>query len=173
MYRSIMVPLDGTRFSEEALPVAIRLARASGARLLLVRVVDRYAPGDEAHSYLAEMAYRVLTTTGVQTSAAVLRGGIASTIRNEAARVHCDLIVMSTHAHRAAGRVLHCSIADRLARSVACPVLLIRACGVNVELNVHRRFLHILVPLDGTVESENAVEAARQIAITDDARLTL
>jgi nucleotide-binding universal stress UspA family protein len=170
MYRSIMVPLDGSAFSEEALPTAIRLARGSCARLLLTRVVERGAP---ATRYLEDVSDRILASTGVRSEIAVLRGGVASSLRKEAARARCDLIVMSTHAHGAIGRVFHSSIADRLARSVACPVLLIRAHGIARDWNVHRRFLHVLVPLDGTAGAESALGAAVEIANIDDARLTL
>lgn len=190
MYKSIMVPLDGTTFSEEALPTAIRLARGSGARLLLARVVDRSVPSilltralaeepwadtpaDRAADYLEDVSARVLASTGVRTEIAVLAGGVASSLRNEAARAQCDLIVMSTHAHGTIGRVFHSSVADRLARSVACPVLLIRAHGIAPDWSVHRRFLHVLVPLDGTDAAEDALSAAVDIANIDDARLTL
>src|SRR5687767_10265096 len=190
MYKSILVPLDGSPFSEEALPTAIRLARGSGARLLLARVVDRAVPSillssplaeqswaespmDRATDYLEDVSSRILASTGVRTEIAVLRGGVASSLRGEAARAHCDLIVMSTHAHGTIGRVFQSSVADRLARSVACPVLLIRAHGIGSDWTIHRRFLHVLVPLDGTNAAESALTAAVEIANIHDARLTL
>jgi hypothetical protein len=37
MYRSIMVPLDGSVFSEHALPLALSIARRAGAALQLAR----------------------------------------------------------------------------------------------------------------------------------------
>lgn len=40
MFRRILVPLDGSERAEQALPVAMRLARASEGSLLLVRVVN-------------------------------------------------------------------------------------------------------------------------------------
>jgi nucleotide-binding universal stress UspA family protein len=143
MYRLIMVPLDGTRFSEEALPVAIRLARASGAKLLLVRVVDRTVPamllasplageswGDtpanEALQYLASLADAVVASTGVITSATVLRGGIASSVRNEAARVKCDLIVMGTHGRQGRERANVGSVAEAVLKQTSCPVLTVK-----------------------------------------------
>src|SRR5579884_4289493 len=44
MYRTIMVPLDGSSVAERAFPYAQSLARTSGARLLLIRVVPDSAP---------------------------------------------------------------------------------------------------------------------------------
>ena len=44
MFRSILVPLDGTSFSERALPMAREVARASGATVHLARVHMRKEP---------------------------------------------------------------------------------------------------------------------------------
>lgn len=39
MFQRILVPLDGSKRAESALPVAARIARSTGAKLLLLRVV--------------------------------------------------------------------------------------------------------------------------------------
>ena len=79
MLHSVMVPLDGSRFAEYALPVAIRLARAAGARLRLLMVhepmmalvpaadvpigigIDELGLRAEAQTYLAETAHELGT----------------------------------------------------------------------------------------------------------------
>ena len=38
MDRTILVPLDGSELAEQALPIAVNLAKASSARLVLERV---------------------------------------------------------------------------------------------------------------------------------------
>jgi nucleotide-binding universal stress UspA family protein len=43
MYKSILVPLDGSTFAEHALPLALALARRSGAALHLVHVLQPLA----------------------------------------------------------------------------------------------------------------------------------
>jgi len=42
MFRRILVPLDGSSCAEQALPIAGRLARASGGTLMLLRIVPRF-----------------------------------------------------------------------------------------------------------------------------------
>ena len=37
MYESILVPLDGSEFSEQALPIAANIARRAGASFQVVR----------------------------------------------------------------------------------------------------------------------------------------
>ena len=44
MMKSIVVPLDGSKFSESSLPLATELARATGARLHLAQVHVPYEP---------------------------------------------------------------------------------------------------------------------------------
>ncbi len=39
MFHHILVPLDGSKRAESALPVAASIARSTGARLLLLRVL--------------------------------------------------------------------------------------------------------------------------------------
>lgn len=40
MFKRILVPLDGSARAERAIPVAARIARASGGSLILLRVVN-------------------------------------------------------------------------------------------------------------------------------------
>ncbi len=73
MYRTILVPLDGSELAEKALPIATALAEASGARLILVRaawahVLAGMDPTDaqvaavrEAEAYLSGVTGRVAT----------------------------------------------------------------------------------------------------------------
>src|SRR5712691_6085035 len=72
MFQSILVPLDGSKFAEQVLPVAAELARQSGAALHLVEVshpvvvgseigavaVVETRPPETIQAYLHEMAGR-------------------------------------------------------------------------------------------------------------------
>src|SRR3954447_6542520 len=51
MFRSILVPLDGTRFGEQALPLAAELARRCDATLHLVQVITPVVVGDNLAQY--------------------------------------------------------------------------------------------------------------------------
>lgn len=44
MLKSLLVPLDGSEFSERALPLACRLARTTGAALHLAHVHEAHVP---------------------------------------------------------------------------------------------------------------------------------
>ena len=44
MYEQVMVPLDGSRFAESVLPLAVRLAQRAGADLHLLMVAEPSGP---------------------------------------------------------------------------------------------------------------------------------
>ena len=44
MFKHLLVPLDGSRLAEAALPAAILVAQKSGAKVTLLHVIERNAP---------------------------------------------------------------------------------------------------------------------------------
>jgi len=71
MFRHLLVPLDGSRLAEAALPVAAHMARKLGSTVTLLHVVERRPPreihGDhhlaapeEAVAYLDKIATRAI-----------------------------------------------------------------------------------------------------------------
>ena len=67
MYQTILVPLDGTLFSERALPLAVMLARATGAKLTLVRAA--WSPSTARSSpWSLSCAGAVVTPTAAPTT---------------------------------------------------------------------------------------------------------
>ncbi|MEX2247948.1 MAG: universal stress protein [Dehalococcoidia bacterium] len=139
-FRHLMIPLDGSKLSEEALPVARQLAAAAKARLSLVRAVrwavqaypytlpETYVPQiDEeleagARAYLKRQREAV---TDVEADAFVVRGAIAEGLIDFVEKEKVDLVVMTTHARAGLARAALGSTADRLLQGAA-PVMLIR-----------------------------------------------
>src|ERR1700730_610919 len=117
MFKRILVPLDGSGRAERALPLAARMARASGGYIFLVRVVSTEpaslpsAPArpiliqtvsetdrELAESYLAGIAASdVLSGIPVQTHVPV--GLVPSSILSVAADKHADIIVICSHGY--------------------------------------------------------------------------
>jgi len=136
----IMVPLDGSPFSEQALPVARELAAALGARVSVVRAVQYatalyphmvpviYVPQiDDAltESAQAYLASQLLKLNDVAGESLVLRGLTADSLIDFVELKNIDLVVMTTHARAGLGRSLLGSTADRMLECKA-PVLLVR-----------------------------------------------
>ena len=108
MYRSILVPLDGSGPSEHALPIAATIARASGPTLHLTHV---HAPaakhganagsstaegGTRDHAYLETIAERLAAEPDLKLVKTILDGQAADALAAYAAASAIDLVVMTT-----------------------------------------------------------------------------
>jgi nucleotide-binding universal stress UspA family protein len=171
MLTTILVPLDGSALAERALPYATTLAKAAGARLLLLfgassRLLDE-RPGmeDDPHPYLESVADTVRAAGGqaaTQVTYIYYWEEAARAIREAAEEQAADLVVMSTHGRGGLGRWLYGSVADLTLRETTVPVLLVpAACDRHWPAEGTAR---ILVPLDGSDLATEALGPAGTLA---------
>jgi nucleotide-binding universal stress UspA family protein len=187
MYKTIIVPLDGSTFAERAIATAAAIAERSAAELVLVRVRESYAYESTDYSrfdalsrrdqeeYLAHTAEQVETIYGLQAERTLLEGAVASAICDFALGMEAPLIVLSTHGRTGFSRFWLGSVADAIVRHATAPVLMLRhqsGDGVDVLPAAHR-FAHVLVPLDGSDAAEVVLPQAVALADAFRARLTL
>jgi len=126
---SILVPLDGSVLAEQVLAPALELARLMGAWCSLLRVVESGSSSAEAEAYLERMAGR-LREQGLQVRTRVLVARhAAETILDEAEVQGSHLIALATHGRGGLKRLLLGSVADKLIRAAAAPVLIYRPTG--------------------------------------------
>ncbi len=189
MIESILVPLDSSSASEQALPTALDIAERTGARLELAIVRQHGAPpyvlaetpppdaeADRERrigldAYIEEMAVRARARVSA-VSAIVLEGEIAETLIARAAETGTSMIVMTTHGRGGVSRLWLGSVAERIVREIAVPVLLRRPRDQEqpVEGFALRR---LLVPLDESAVSESVVEPATALAVAYGAEIVL
>jgi nucleotide-binding universal stress UspA family protein len=180
MFQRILVPLDGSSRAERAIPVALRLAHASGGSLVFLRAVSvatefwPFLPGQqslastaidsvlsEAQGYLAHVR-TAFHEQDVAIETIMQVGPAASTILQIASDKHVDLVVICSHGHTGLTRQIMGSVAERVARHAPVPVLLLREGG-PIPTGLHpdaARPLRILVPLDGSNQAEAALAPA-------------
>jgi nucleotide-binding universal stress UspA family protein len=174
MLQTIVVATDGSSLAERALPCAEALARG-GARILLVRAVPRGAPREEAaeaKGYLAGIAER-LRAAGITADLAVPDGDPAAAILEAQRDVGADLIVMATHGRSGLGRWVYGSTAEAVLGAGSAPVLLVRA-GTDTDAAPSLADQpRLLVPLDGSPFSEQALPVAADVARAVQGRLVL
>ncbi len=148
--RRIMVALDLSGESRAVIAPAADLARALGAAIQLLHVVEPAVgivdgalpfpvPADatqlerrkqEAEARLAPLGAQ-LESEGISASTRVLVGvGAATTILEERVIGGHDLIAMTTHGAGGVRRMVLGSVADKVIRGAECPVLVLRAPGV-------------------------------------------
>ena len=163
--KTILVPLDGSRLAERALPIAVTLARAAGSRLVLVHATCTIDESLNKEPPLDAAVERV-QAAGVKAEPLVCHPECAEQAGEaicEAARVsQADLIVMSTHGRSGLGRWLYGSVADDILRHATVPVLV---APPHLERSwPGDRPLRVLVPLDSSKLSEEVLESLRDLA---------
>ena len=147
-YKRILVPVDGSPVAAKGMKAAIRLARESRGKLLLVHVVDgssAFVSPEAAASIgpildglrlagrrtLARIASSA-AKSGAQAQAVLAEnfgGRVADTIVEQARKLRADLIVMGTHGRRGIKRALLGSDAESVVRYSPVPVLLSPPAG--------------------------------------------
>lgn len=183
MYRSILVPLDGSAFGEHALPFALSLARRAGAQLHLVHVHVPPAPiladANDAElrgyerMYLDGLVQRIEARWDVPITTMLLDGAVAQTLHEYAIACQADLIVMTTHGGGALSRFWLGSIADTVIRQVSLPLLLIRPQEHVLDIAHEPNVKHILIPLDGSALAEHMLTHATALGRLIQAEYTL
>lgn len=186
MVQKILVPLDGTDFSEHALPTAISVARRSDAAVSLATVevpppmafpdVNFLEPLRDAElTYLNGVADRVREAGVADVSVDVLTGNAPEALELHRKKVGAELTIMATHGRGPLARAWLGSVADHFVRVTAVPVLMVRPSEPPeaLDLGTPPSFEHVVVTLDGSDLSETAIDPAVSFAELYDAALTL
>jgi len=158
MYTRILVPVDGSTFSESLINPASLLAKATGAELALLRVADDAKEQAEAQKYVERLA----ADAGATALCKVAQGSVATAIREEAKRVPGTLLGISSHGRSGARQALFGSVALEVLRGLGTPLIAFRppAQGV-VKLS---RVSRVVLPLDGSALSESIIPEAATLA---------
>jgi nucleotide-binding universal stress UspA family protein len=118
---SILVPLDGSAFAEQAIPLALGIAEQSGAVLHLVHVlvpVEVLDPYDalyfadasikaikrDKHRYLEDVIEKLSATSSALVASRVIEGRDAPSSLDEVPGLDADLVIMATHGRVKFGR---------------------------------------------------------------------
>ncbi len=184
MFQRILVPLDGSDRAERAIPVAARIARASGGSIVFVRVI---LPPAEFGTYSADRSIALepaafethlacatdyLTAvasnyenelTGITVEMDVVSGAASPTILSVARFEQADLIVLCSHGETGLKRWVFGSVAQEAVRHSPVPVLVLNEHGVIPPVPDATHPLRALVASDGSPLSETALEPAAQL----------
>ena len=185
MSEKILIPLDGSQLAETALPYGEELGGRLGSEITLLSVAQSAQALDyhkhqvyadksgeqtehEAGKYLEQTKNKV-----IRVKSAVLVGNPASEIVQYAEREHISLIIMATHGRSGITRWALGSVADKVVRAAKQPIALIRAKGRESEVQQKGILDRILVPLDGSRESEAVLSYIEEFASRLKAKVTL
>jgi nucleotide-binding universal stress UspA family protein len=190
VFANILVPIDGSTFSEYALPFAIHAARAAGAPLVVALVHSRYAPAamdptlrqmmddwedteaEREAAYLNALARRIRDEHDVDVTPRLLAGEIVPAILHEVRHQGTGLVVMTTHGRAGFERLWLGSVTDALLRELDVPVLVVRPDPDTPHSPAAAGYRRVVIALDGSGRAEKAIGPALALA-DDDAHITL
>jgi nucleotide-binding universal stress UspA family protein len=144
----VLVPLDGSKVGEAAVPFIESLASRLPAEVILLQVLvrgyqvgynyvaltERQIESDKAiaTNYLNDVGAR-LKEKGITVATQVRFGNVADEIHKFADEIQTDIVAMSTHGRSGVGRRVFGSVAERVLREGNTPLLLVRAPGARGE----------------------------------------
>jgi nucleotide-binding universal stress UspA family protein len=139
LYRSILIPTDGSATAQSGVVRGLELARLMNTTVTIISIVDVKATASltqglgapDVHSYQLEasetaaaMAMAAAKKQGVIAESIVRRGSPALDIIEESA--HHDLVVMASRGRTGVGHALLGSVAEKVVRFAECPVMVIK-----------------------------------------------
>lgn len=167
MYKRILVPLDGSHFSEEVIPYAAGLAAVHGTELTLLRVVDKPAEQDEATGYVERLA----SAYGANGLCQLESGDAAQAVLKEAARQPATLLAMTSRGRSGLMELVLGSVAQRVVRGAGGPVLVYHPTGAQALNRAPVKLTSVVLPLDGSSLPEAMASDAAEFARWIDADL--
>lgn len=193
MYKTIMVPTDGSGFDREAIRIALRIAERSHSAVRLVRVQrtgeffgTQSSPDASSASAtvlqqererildeLDHLAAECRKTSWAEISVAIEDGPVSEALQRYAIRNHVDLVVISSHGRGGITRLSLGSVTDSLIRHTPIPVLVVKPRASYLIPGANEIFRRIVVPLDGSSLAEQILPEVVALAKLDSARLTL
>lgn len=144
MYKTILVPLDGSKRAEMILPQVEEMAQCFGAKVIFVQVIEPYfvmadpygamVPNVDTFEQLTREADVYLSALcgefrekGIEAKKFVEHGPIVETIIDVAEREAVDLIAMASHGRSGLARVFYGSVAAGVLQRIDRPLLLVRS----------------------------------------------
>ncbi len=141
LFKTILVPYDGSSHSKHAFKVALDMAKKYKSKLLMVTVLDT-SPGYWAQSSLWDNA--IFSATNLVTkefesfesaakkakvsfhSEIIESHSVSKTIVSYSKSKKIDLIVIGSHGRTGFDRLLLGSVANGISQKARCPVLIVR-----------------------------------------------
>jgi len=174
MFKHLLVPLDGSHLAEAALPTAAYLAKALGAAVTLLHIVEHNAPQEVHHdrhltdaasarAYLADVAAREFPpelTVESHVHEVEVTNVAQSLVEHCQELITPDLIVMCTHGPTGVREWIFGHLGDQVIALGQTPVLLVHPQSQASPVKIQR----IFVPLDGSPAHEHALPVAEELA---------
>ncbi len=131
MFKTILVPTDGSEYAGRAENVAISLASKYNARIVGVYVIDEKliypydVLEDEGKGILKNLSDKA-KKKGVVVDEIIVFGDPRKDLITITKRMNADIVVIGTHGKKGLEKLLLGSVAESILKSVDMPVLLVK-----------------------------------------------
>lgn len=137
-FQKILVPVDGSLYSEKALTRASELAQVFDSKIILIYVVEKSIPINllDHKEYLEilrkfgnktlEKANIVLSKNGLSAKLLLKEGNIFNEIEKVVKKEKCDLVIVGNKGLGSVARLLLGSVSNKISQSSSCSVLIVK-----------------------------------------------
>lgn len=144
MFSRILVPVDGSSASNQAMAKAVALAQAFKSTVTVVSVIDNYAftgvgvdfaygqaeyleAATAESNHALDAARKEFEALGIPVTSALVEGyAVYKGILDTAESTHADLIVMGSHGRKGFEKLILGSVASQVLSHAHLPVLIVR-----------------------------------------------
>ena len=169
MYTRILVPVDGSPFSQQILPLVKAITGVTGAKLALYQAAEK----DDKQAEIERELQALAGAHGAEAVCTVAHGDVSSAILEEAARVPGTLVAITSHGRSGVMRAVLGSTALNVLRQGGQPILVFRPEEGGASASAINTIERIVVPLDGSELSESIIPQAVEMAHWLKARLVV
>lgn len=138
LYMKILVPMDGSEYSQKALLHACDIAKNYQSNLILLYVVEKSLPINllDRKEYLEILrkfgnnvlikGKKITTDNGIDSKIIIKEGNITNEINKLAKNEKCNLIIVGSKGLGSTARFLLGSVSNKLANNSPCSILIIK-----------------------------------------------
>ena len=137
-FKRILVPLDGSKYSEKALQRACEIINVFDSEIILLYVVEKSLPVNllDRKEYLdilrkfgnntLEKSNEILSKKEISAKILLKEGNIVNEIEKVVKKEKCDLIIVGNKGLGSVTRFLLGSVSNKLAQSSSCSLLIVK-----------------------------------------------
>jgi len=165
MFCHLVVPVDGSRASFAAVPVATRMADSVGGRVEVVTVVDRLADVPSARAMLSRGVEEIWPLSQEPEQVVLAGHTVGGALKHHLEDAPGGMLLMSAHGHNRSAAVVS-STTDEVLRAMFGPVIVI---GPRARDCAGRLDGPYVVPLDGSTRAAGVLPMVAAWSNTFDA----
>ncbi len=131
MFKTIIVPTDGSKFAERAEDVAISIAKNFNGKLVVLHIIDEkliypYEVLEEEGKNILNNASQKAEEQDITAETVLIVGDPTHDMSKIVEKTGADLIVIGTHGKTGLEKFLIGSVAENVIKTVEVPVLLVK-----------------------------------------------